>query len=366
MAASKLDRAKTQLICHYPFFGTILLQGGITPRTDIPTACVNARGEMFYNPDFVESLAVDELVGLLAHETLHKVCLHLLRQGPRDLQRWNIATDWWINETLHKEGFVLPEGALRHEGAETETAEVLYTRVPEQPPGGGGATQQDLLPGDAPLTPEEAAQVEAATKVLVASATQAAKLAGKLSQSLARVTAGLVHSTVPWWQVLEHYMQARVTHDSSWARPNRRYAPDYYLPSASKQPGMGPLTLVVDVSGSITSDELAQYNGHLQRIIADVRPTQVDVLYTDTQVQRHDTFEEGEPVELTHYSGGGTDMEAAFTYSETQQLAADVTVVLTDGHTPFRRTQDTRPLVWLITTAGLTAPYGTTIHAPHQ
>jgi predicted metal-dependent peptidase len=365
MTASKMDRAKTQLICKHPFFSTILLQGGITPRTDIPTACVNTRGQIFYNPTFVESLTVNELIGLLAHETLHKVGLHLLRRGTRDPQRWNVATDWWINETLLKEGFTLPEGALRHEGAETQTSEDLYRCVPEDDPtggGSGGATGNDLLDEGDPLTPEEASRVEAETKVLVACAAQAAKLAGKLSATLRDLAAGLVQSTVPWYDVLEVYMQTRVLHDSSWARPNRRYAPDWYLPSTAKQPSMGPVLLVVDVSGSISEEELAHYNGHLQRILTDARPTSIHVCYTDTEVKRHDTYEHGDEVALTHYSGGGTNMEAALAYAAREALDPDVCVILTDGHTAFTQTDSPYPVVWLITTPGITAPYGTTIH----
>jgi len=368
MPATKLDRAKTQLICHHPFFGTILLQGGITPREDIPTACVDRHGRMFYNPQWAESLSVPELMGVLAHETLHKVCLHLLRMGDRDLRRWNIATDWWINETLLADGFTLPTGALRHPGAQDAHAEYLYTQVPIEPEaqsgdgGEGGGLSGDLDATGPPLTPDEVATVETTTKVLVAQAAQAAKSAGKLGGALADVVAGLIASKVPWWEVLSRYMHTYVRHEYSWARPNRRYAPEYYLPTPCRQPGMGTLVLTIDISGSISPEELAHYNGHLQRIVAEVRPEVLHILYTDTDVRHHTVVLPDDEVQLTHYSGGGTHMEAALNYCDAHDLDPDVWVCLTDGRTPFQRTTAPCPTVWLITTPSITAPYGTTIH----
>ena len=76
----------------------------------------------------------------------------------------------------------------------------------------------------------------------------------------------------------------------------------------------------------------------------------------------YEVFERGTEVSITHYSGGGTDMEAAFEYMADQGINADCTVVLTDGYTGFddNRAPDC-PVVWCISTK-VEAPYGETIH----
>jgi len=370
MSATKLERAKTQLVIYHPFFATLLLRGELIPNATVTqTACVNARGQLFYNPAFVESLSVSQLTGLLAHEVLHKACLHVQRLGHRDLKRWNIATDWWINETLIKEGFTLPDGALRYQGAEALSADELYKLVDpvtsQAPMGGAG---EDLSPnagGGAPLSEGEAQAIEADIKVQVASAALAAKQRGKLSATLQQFVAAVIASKVPWYEVLEPLVQRKSMTDHSWRRPNKRFAPfGLYLPTTGTTPHMGPIVIQVDISGSISPEELAHYNGHLARIVEEAHPERVYILYTDTEVKHMTVVEQGEEVTLTYYSGGGTNMEAGLTYWQQQGLEADLFICLTDGCTDFSAAPPAGcpDIVWLITTPSITAPYGRTIH----
>jgi predicted metal-dependent peptidase len=124
---------------------------------------------------------------------------------------------------------------------------------------------------------------------------------------------------------------------------------------------MGELVVQVDVSGSISKRELDYYNGHMARIIELCKPERVHVLYVDTHVCKHETFEEGEEFKLEFYSGGGTDMEAGFEYLDKQGIQPEVIVVLTDGYTSFRPTSPaSAPVVWCIST-DVVAPYGETV-----
>jgi predicted metal-dependent peptidase len=153
-------------------------------------------------------------------------------------------------------------------------------------------------------------------------------------------------------------MVSRVNQGQTWRRKNRRF--EVYLPSVDKLPQMGELVVQVDVSGSISKQELAHYNGHLSRIIEQCRPSKVHVLYTDTQVQKHVEFDCGEEMQLEFYSGGGTHMPAGFDFCAEQGIEPDVFVCLTDGYTDFGDDPG-YPVVWCIS-SDVEATHGENIH----
>ena len=72
-AAEKLVKARTELVLRHPFFGVLALRLEPQPRADVET-CATDGERLFYNERFVESLPLDELMGVVAHEVMH--CAH--------------------------------------------------------------------------------------------------------------------------------------------------------------------------------------------------------------------------------------------------------------------------------------------------
>lgn len=371
--ASVLDRAKANLVYRHPFFASILMRRPLIEDNTIPTAAVDQRGNIYYNKQFVESLNLEQAIFLLCHEVMHVVGQHFSRLHTRDRERWNIATDAWINDLLQHEkvGQFIP-GCVDMKGSKDELVDDIYNKLPQsqqyqqgqgkgkgqkgqyQGQGNAGATGGDLIERGQPMSDEEAQAVGADTKIAVAQAAQAAKMQGKLPGAIADLVADMLASKVPWHDVLERFMVGFTKSDPSWKRPNRRFKE--YLPSTGKLPAMGKVVIQIDVSGSISKVELDHYNGHMQRIIELCRPEQVDVIYVDTRVAKHQTFGPDEEVKLEFYSGGGTDMEAGFDWVERQGLDPDVIVCLTDGYTGFTQPPQT-PVVWVCSTQQ-PIPYG--------
>ena len=362
-AHSVLDRAKANLVYRHPFFASILMRRPLIADASVGTAAVCQRGNIYYNPAFIETLSLEQCIFLLCHEVMHVVGMHAQRLHERDRDRWNIAADAWINDLLKTEGVgqFIP-GGVDMPGSMHELVDDIYNKLPVQPKskggsGGPGGIGSDLIQRGAAMSEEEAQMVTAVTKVALAQAAQAAKMMGQLPASIADLVADLIASKVPWHDVLERYMVGFTKSDPSWRRPNRRF--EAYLPSTGKLPAMGKVVLQIDVSGSISKRELDHYNGHIQRIVEMCRPEQVDVLYVDTQVAKHVTFQPDDEVKLEFYSGGGTDMEAGFRYIEKEGMDPDVVVVLTDGYTGFTTPPDV-PVVWVCSTKQ-EIPYGTVI-----
>jgi predicted metal-dependent peptidase len=197
----------------------------------------------------------------------------------------------------------------------------------------------------------------------VAEAGQAAKARGDLHGMLSKFIAETIESKTPWYEILERFMTERITNDYSWARPNRRYMPSYYLPTINGVGAMGEMVIQVDISGSVSAKEIEYYNGHLKRIVELCNPQKTHVIYTDTHVQRHDTFNtgDGEEMEIKFYSGGGTDMRAVFPYLEKKGIDPVCVVTLTDGYTPFPDKETRFPAIWCISSEAV-SPTGENIH----
>ena len=152
---SKLARARQTLVLLQPFFGALIIGMPLVRVDDasrVNTMAVDGRS-LFYHPPFVDSLPEGELVGVLAHETLHCAYLHFARRGGRDPVRWNEAADYAINRDLFAWGFVLPSVALfdpRYSGMNAESiyAEREREREQDQEPGNDNAGDNEASDGD--------------------------------------------------------------------------------------------------------------------------------------------------------------------------------------------------------------------------
>jgi predicted metal-dependent peptidase len=366
--ATKLDKAKAQIVLDHPFFASILLKRKLTPRNDLPTLAVNARGDIFYNEKFIEGLTVPQVVWGLCHEIGHVIGQHALRIKHRKHKKWNYAGDAWINDMLDDAGVGqrIPN-TVDIKGSKDKTTETIYDELPDGGDGGDGGGDEgfdnglgdDIMQED--LTESEIKEIEANSKVEIAQAAQAAKARGKLPGKLAEIVADILNVKTPWYDILERYMTDCVKQDYTWTKPNRKHiGAGVYLPSVASEPAMGELAIQVDVSGSISKRELDYYNGHLARIVKQCNPSKVHILYTDTSVQKYVEFQQGEDIQLEFYSGGGTDMPAGFDYLNEKGIDPCVFVCLTDGYTGFGE-PPSYPVVWCIS-SNVEADHGETIH----
>lgn len=377
---SKLDKAKVAIGLDHPFFASILYKRKLVERKDIPTLAVSDRGTIYYNPEFIESLSVPQLVWGLCHEVGHVICQHAVRRGARDHRKWNYAGDAWINDTLDNCGVGqrIPN-TVDMKGSKDKTTEEIYNGLPDEPNGGGSGGQgqggsgseymegdgmgEDIIQEGQPMTESEIKEAEAQIKIELAEAAQVAKARGRLPGALAEFVADVINVKTPWYDILERYMTGMTKTDYSWTRPNRRFiGSGLYMPSTGREPSMGEVVIQVDISGSVSKPEIEHYNGHLKRIVEQCKPERVHVIYTDTHVHKHEVFESGDEFGINFYAGGGTDMCAGFAYIQGQGIEPDVFVTLTDGYTDFPE-ETPCPAVWCIS-SNIEAPEhaGVTVH----
>jgi predicted metal-dependent peptidase len=95
----RIQKARTTLLLDHPFFGTLLFRLGAQARNSIATMATDGVS-LYFNPEFVDSLSSAELIGVLAHETMHPALQHHTRRSGRKPKRWNMACDYAINPLL--------------------------------------------------------------------------------------------------------------------------------------------------------------------------------------------------------------------------------------------------------------------------
>lgn len=381
-AQKLITKARANIFLDHGFFGYMLAKHEIRLTDSVPTLAVDARRNIYVNPDFILKFKHDnkKIQWALCHEIMHPILMHLTRRGSRDPRIWNYAGDAVINDLLNHSKVGTPiEGTVDMPGSRERTTEDIYRDLEQkaqQQSGGGGASGgsgsgdpsldnglgEDIMEGE--LTDAERAQAEIQARIDIAQAAAAARTRGQLSGALRAFVDNILESQVPWFDKLHEFMQGMQRNEYSWSRPNRRFiSQGHYLPSSGVIPKMGTVVIQVDVSGSVTRSEAAHFGGHVQRIAAECQPESIHVLYTDSQVLRHDVFNTAEEVEFNFFTAGGTNMAAGFDYCAEHDIEPDVFITLTDGGTPWGDPPP-YPVVWCVSSDHYQPTHG--IHIPFK
>jgi predicted metal-dependent peptidase len=163
---------------------------------------------------------------------------------------------------------------------------------------------------------------------------QAAMLAAKRGTAPGHVARELEHADHPpqdWRETLRAFYDAGATVRETWSRPNRRLiGSGLYLPGRERE-GINRAVFLIDTSGSVT-----YYPGALEAIKAETQAAldegfidELMVVYGDTQVNRVDTYRNGDEIEFDPRGGGGTVMKPMFDFAR-DEVDASCIVCFTD------------------------------------
>lgn len=377
----RLKKAHIAIMQHKVFcsFGSILACGKVKVNSDVQTAATNG-WDVYYNPDFIEQhmKSDPELRFLVLHEAMHKAYRHLhvwRTLHDENAQLANIAADHFVNlslvDTDNGEGFVkMPVLGVqpnpKYRGwSVKQIFEDLKANGEGQGQGNGdGMDEHDwenATTGDPATEQERANEIQRAIRQ---GEIIRRKMAGKGAGDRDGVFGDLLQPKIDWKKVLRDFITETCAgrDESSWRRPNRRFLSyDTYMPSMLGTT-MTELVIGFDTSGSIFGgDEMTVFVSEIKTIIEDIKPTKVHVIYWDTEVAGHQTFEEGQFAvqNLNIKGGGGTDGSVLFDYLREQRITPQAIVQFTDGYVGDWGKTDV-PTLWAVST-DLVAPFGTTI-----
>lgn len=368
------------------FFSTLCTSLEIVISDRVPTAGTDGR-KLYINKDFFFGLTEAERIFLLAHETLHVAYLHPLRCGNRNHDIFNDACDYVINYELKQRKFTFI-GDLRSRGINFSGglydpqyadmgAEEVYEKLIQDPrykPSGmpdllaaafgneDGATDGTGLAKQ--FTEEQIKAIEQEVMSKVATAAMMAdmsKQSGSIPSHIKRTLEELSKPKVNWKAVLARFFSDVNKADYSWAKPNRKYLPNY-LPKLHSV-NLGRVDFAIDTSGSITADQFNQFVSEVHGVLRILNPNEIGVYQFDHALQGSNIVRNvRDIIKLPFKGGGGTCPEAAI--QEFIKNKAQALIVLTDGYFNHRKlTNPKRPVIWVIyDNEGFKAPFGKAVH----
>jgi predicted metal-dependent peptidase len=411
---TKLGAARTRLILEKPFIGALVMHLPLqaVDRTWCETVATDARA-LYFNPAYIASLTLAQTQFVLAHEAMHCALAHFARRRHRLRRRWDVACDHAVNLLLADEGLYPPPGALADPEFRGLSAEEIYPLIPpdtreqtldrhlfeEVADGAEGATAAAARGGptrgertqraDEPAVPEAASagenrdesggqcrpgearalptagepgpvereELARRWQARMASAAQQARLAGRLTESWLRLIDGLIQPQIPWRSLLARYLMSIARDDYSFQRPARREGAAL-LPRLANA-GVD-LYIVLDTSGSVGNEELAQFATEVDALKGQIR-ARVTLHACDERLDARGPwqFEPWEPVELPGGigGGGGTSFIPVFEWIAAEYRRPDLLIYFTDAEGDFPRQAPDYPVVWLVKGRGK-VPWG--------
>ena len=119
---------KRKMLVKYPFFGSVVASVGYKENKDISTTGTDGE-TIYYNPEYLEGLSVEEQTFIFAHEVCHIAFNHILRSEGKNPELWSIATDGVINQFLKRDGLKIAPGVVDMAEAINYDAEQLYEKL---------------------------------------------------------------------------------------------------------------------------------------------------------------------------------------------------------------------------------------------
>ena len=383
--STKLSAAATRLILDKPFLGALVLR---LPMIEADpewcrTTATDARA-MYYNPEYIDALSLEQTQFVLAHEALHCALSHFARRQHRNKMRWDVACDLAVNPLLIQDGLKPPPGALHLSEFDGMTAEEIYPCLDENDEdepmdqhlydnddkqqrgsggGGGGEGQRRESNGDQggqgepqgqgaaqppPLSEAERERLTVQWRQRMAGAAQQAMQAGKLGGLMARLVDHLLQPQLPWRMLLARYLTAAGRDDYNYTRPSRREG-EAIMPSLRSS--QLDVVVILDTSGSISDNEMREFLAEIDAIKAQVRARIVlhacDAELAEDGPWEFDVWESFKlPREFT--GGGGTDFKPPFAWLDDRERRPDLCIYFTDAEGAFPSCEPDYPVLWLV------------------
>jgi predicted metal-dependent peptidase len=192
-------------------------------------------------------------------------------------------------------------------------------------------------------------------------------LAGKLKGNIPREIADALAPKVNWREAMREFITSfcQEKDEATWRRPSRRWiGQDIYMPSLIGE-SVGRLAVCIDMSGSIGVAEVGQFLGEVKAICETVRPEGIDLLYWDTEVCRHEKYDQDQLDMLLASTkpagGGGTDPQCIVDYLRANKMKPECAVILTDGYVGSWGSGWPCPTLWGITTKDIVSAVGKSV-----
>ena len=363
----RLDQSKIDLMRKPDtvFFSALLSMMRIEPSNLNRTAWTDGVNMGLF-PGFVAQLSTDELTWVLMHEVGHIIFEHIpiALENNLNMNRHNIAGDHYINLWLKQLGYSEPQCIKVYRDAKYRGwgSMQIYHDIPKDESDQDGMGRDIILPDPA----DAAVHKEKMTDNIIKATIQADMMGqpGSVPAGVRRFVEDATSSNLPWNEIFQNKWQDLARDDYSMRRPNRRYLPDWLLPSLYSEK-LGHFIFATDTSGSMYQELLNVLNAEARYMWETLKPMTMRHISFDTQIHENTVYEQGDYLpDLKLTGGGGTCVRDVLKYVMEEE--PQVTIIATDGY--FDMPQDIPgDIFWLILgNPNFTAPKGTIIHLPEK
>lgn len=342
------------------FLGALLCKMEFVWTDEIDTAATNGLS-LYWNPYFFDKLDNDTRVTVLAHELWHVAYLHMTRIETRDPDIHNIAADHVINLMLEEHQYYMSGFPYykdkKYTNWPTEDVYDDLIKFPPPPPTPGGHLEGDIIPipGNEQVADIISNVVSAATTARMSGS------AGDIPGEVTMIIDKFLNPKLPWETLLYNFFNEITDYEYSYRRPNRRYC-DPILPGMAGMTGLEHLIYYLDISGSITDDQIFRFNSEVKFIKEEFNPKKLTLVTFDTYIRDEYVFEEDDLFEKIIVTGrGGTSLFPVFEHAKKHNPTA--MVIFTDLYVGIPAEPPTVPLIWIcIDNRTASVPYGKLIH----
>lgn len=397
----------------FALFAGLFMVGKTSVSDLVPTARTNGR-DAEYGRAFVDSLTDKELAFLVMHENMHKCYRHLTTwKSLHDIDHRlaNVACDHVINIQLYD--MDMTESVISHprdpktgkyqgcfdtrfRGMDARQVFDILREEQDQPDGpcregeegnedggdnpvrgkggnghrndrhdvGNSLDDHDWDGAQDGMSEDDKKQLE---RDIDHALRQGAIYAGKVGGNMSREIGELLAPKVDWRAVLKRFVKTnlRGREAPSWRKAHKNYLWQDVIMPAIIGKKMKHIVVAFDTSGSIQGPLLDAFMSEMNKLLQDVAPDRVDILYWDTKVDGHETYTGDLKSIVSKTSprgGGGTDPDCVPAFMEEKKLKPDALVVLSDGYmhsNPPAWARVSAPTLWCILgNADYTPPKG--------
>lgn len=395
--------ARVQLLIKQPFFGNMAMMMPIVLTSDdkyqwCSTAATDGRS-LYFNREFVKSMAPSELQFVLAHEVMHAIWDHIGRRGGRDPDRYNQAADYVINSTLveGKIGTMPPVGLISSKYTSEWTSEQVYDDLEknnakiemnfdQHVDGQGGASKDRDGKGGAPssatvsvggdgdgppvLSAEELEEIRQQVLSNVIQSMQAAdasQTAGFVPAGVRRMVNDLLEPKMDWRTMIDCHVRSQLKNDYTLTRLSRVDVGEFIFP-AEDDDLMAEADIWIDTSGSMGADLLREILSEIKGIMQTFGEFKLRVGCFDAKAYEVTEFTERNIDDIDNYQmqgGGGTLFGSFWNAMADEGRVPERMICFTDGYPcdswgdGFENYCDT---LWVVHGGSRTkAPFGLTV-----
>ena len=356
-----IERGRQDLILKQPFYGSLLIR--LEPKklskeiakamqiTDFATDGIHL---LYYEPG-VDKLTEDEVIGTMAHETLHCALRHMFRMRNRQLMRWNVACDYPINHIVQDSNLKMPADSLFDNRYKDMNAEQIYS-ILEKKEQEGEKPKKGRISVVAPpegMTEEQQDSLDMEWKTATIQAAITAKTFGTLPGSLEQLLKEIDKVVFPWREILASFLMKTRPSRSDWARPSRRsHSMGFFLPNRYREP-TGDLVIAHDTSASVSDIQLSEGYAETRGLIQQIQPERVILIQCDTRIRQVDEYDaDSFPENISEIlikGRGGTSFDPPFEYCKENDINPDALIYFTDGECMYPNEEPGFPVLWMYT-----------------